>query len=194
VALTFDDGPHPEGTPLVLAALDRTGAHATFFVVAEQVERHRSVVAEIVAAGHEVAVHGYRHRNQMRVAPRALAEDMRRAIAIIGDATGRAPRYFRPPYGTFTPAGLALARHANLESLLWSKWGRDWRANTTPEEIARLATRSLAPGDVILLHDADWYSARDSHRRTADALPLILKSLLYPTGSGSAAGARSQSM
>jgi hypothetical protein len=60
---------------------------------------------------------------------------------------------------------------------MWSKWGRDWRARTTPEEIAHLATRSLTPGDVILLHDADWYSAPGSHSRTAAALPLILERL-----------------
>jgi hypothetical protein len=58
---------------------------------------------------------------------------------------------------------------------MWSRWGRDWRASTRPEEIARLATRSLGPGDVILLHDADWYSAAGSHERTAAALPLILE-------------------
>jgi peptidoglycan-N-acetylglucosamine deacetylase len=84
--------------------------------------------------------------------------------------------------------------------LLWSRWGRDWRARTTPEEIARLATRDLEAGDVVLLHDADWYSKPGSHRRTAAAVPLIRAEIerrgLYPTGSGSAAstdGARSHS-
>ena len=67
VALTFDDGPHPEGTPAVLEALARAGARATFFVVGEQVQRRPALVAEIAAAGHVVALHGYRHRLQLRL-------------------------------------------------------------------------------------------------------------------------------
>jgi peptidoglycan/xylan/chitin deacetylase (PgdA/CDA1 family) len=163
-----------------------------FFLVGEQVERHPALAAEIVAAGHEVALHGYRHRNQMRVTPGALDSDLRRAVDVIGSATGRAPALYRPPYGIFTPAGLALARRAGWTPLVWSKWGRDWRARTTAEEIARLATRDLAAGDVVLLHDADWYSSPGSHRRTAAAVPRVLEEIerrgLYPTGSASAAG------
>jgi peptidoglycan/xylan/chitin deacetylase (PgdA/CDA1 family) len=203
VVLTFDDGPHPEGTPAVLEALG--DARAVFFMVGEQVERHPEVAAEVAAAGHEVALHGFRHRNQMRVTPRWLADDLARGAAAIARATGVEPRLYRPPYGIFTPAGLPLARR-DYDVLLWSKWGRDWRRRTTAQEIASLATRDLGRGDVVLLHDADWYSAPGSHERTAAAVPLVLEALeragLQPTGSGSAAsrassssaGARSQSM
>lgn len=188
VALTFDDGPHPEGTPAVLGALERAEAIATFFLVGEQVERYPWLAAEIVAAGHEPAVHGYRHRNQMRVGPRSLAADLRRSVEVIGDACGRAPRLYRPPYGAFSPVGLALVRRMSLEPLLWSEWGRDWRADTSADEIAALATGGLTPGSVILLHDADWYSSPGSHRRTAAALPAILAELerrgLQPTAAG----------
>jgi peptidoglycan/xylan/chitin deacetylase (PgdA/CDA1 family) len=205
VVLTFDDGPHPEGTPAVLEALDAAKATAVFFMVGEQVERYPSVAAEVAAAGHEVALHGYRHVNQMRVTPRWLVRDLARGHAAIAAATGRPPALYRPPYGIFTLPGLALARR-RWRPLLWSAWGRDWRRRTSAAEIARLATRDLTPGDVILLHDADWYSAPGSHRRTAAAVPLVLEELarlgLQPTGSGSAASvltagaieARSQSM
>lgn len=174
IALTFDDGPHPEGTPAVLEVLAREGAKATFFLVGEQVERYPALAAEIAAAGHEIAVHGYRHRNQMRLLPRVLVGDLERAVAVLGEACGRAPWLYRPPYGVFTLPGLAAVRRASLQPLLWSKWGRDWRANTSAAEIAALATRDLAAGDVVLLHDADWYSHRGSHRRTVGALPAIL--------------------
>ena len=70
VALTFDDGPHPEGTPAVLEALARADARAMFFVVGEQVQRRPALVAEIAAAGHAVALHGYRHRLQLRLGDR----------------------------------------------------------------------------------------------------------------------------
>jgi peptidoglycan/xylan/chitin deacetylase (PgdA/CDA1 family) len=174
VALTFDDGPHPEGTPAVLAAHQEARARATFFLVGEQVERHRSLAAEIAAAGHEVAVHGFRHRNQMRLTPLSFAEDLKRALATIAEVCGRPPRLYRPPYGVFTPAGLATVRRASLQPLLWSRWGRDWRDDMSPEAIARLAAGELVAGDVILLHDADWYSHAGAHHNTAAAVPLIL--------------------
>ena len=60
---------------------------------------------------------------------------------------------------------------------MWSRWGKDWRRFTTPGRIAARATRNLGPGDVILLHDADFYSARNSHQRTVDALRLIIAEL-----------------
>ena len=195
MVLTFDDGPHPEGTPSVLETLG--DAPAVFFLAGEQVERHPDVAAAVAAAGHEVALHCHRHVNQMLLTPRALADDLRRARAAIADATGREPSLYRPPFGIYTPAGLALARRMGLAPLLWSRWGRDWRARTTPGEIARLATRDLRAGDVILLHDADWYSKPGSHRRTAAALPAVLDAIarsgLYPTGSGSASTDRSRS-
>jgi len=175
VALTFDDGPHPAGTPAVLAALERAGARATFFLVGEQVRRHPSLAREIVAAGHAVALHGDRHRCQLRLTSRALDDDLARVAATVADATGLAPALYRPPYGVFSIAGLALVRRRGWRDLLWSRWGRDWRADATPEGIAAKATEDLGPGDVVLLHDADHYGAGGSHRRTAAALPLILE-------------------
>jgi peptidoglycan/xylan/chitin deacetylase (PgdA/CDA1 family) len=177
VALTFDDGPHPEGTPDVLEALRGQAARATFFLVGEQVERYPSLAADIVGAGHEVAVHGYTHRSQMRLGPRTFSADLDHAIDVISRVCGRTPTLYRPPYGVFTLAGLAAVRRRGLHPLLWSKWGRDWRARSSPEQITALATRDLAPGDVILLHDADWYSSSGSHRNTAAAVPAILDAL-----------------
>jgi peptidoglycan/xylan/chitin deacetylase (PgdA/CDA1 family) len=147
---------------------------ATFFLVGEQVQRYPALVGEIAAAGHRLAVHGYRHRNQMRLSPRQVATDLRRAVATIAEVSGVPPRLYRPPYGAFTAGGLIAVRRASLQPLLWSRWGRDWRADTTPAQIAKLATRGLAAGDVILLHDADWYSSPGCHLRTARALPAIL--------------------
>jgi peptidoglycan/xylan/chitin deacetylase (PgdA/CDA1 family) len=178
VALTFDDGPHPEGTPAVLSLLEEAGARATFFLVGEQVERRPQLAARIVTAGHLVGLHGYRHRLQLRMSASQVAADLARGIAVIEDAVGEGRlRWHRPPYGIYSPAGLDAARGQGLTPLLWSRWGKDWRKFTTPERIAARATRSLLPGDVILLHDADFYSARGSYRRTAAALARILSEL-----------------
>jgi peptidoglycan-N-acetylglucosamine deacetylase len=177
IALTFDDGPHPHGTPAMLDALARVGATATFFLVGEQVRREPALAREIVAAGHGIALHGERHRCQLWLTPRMLDDDLARVASTVQDATGRAPRLYRPPYGVFSAAGLALVRRRGWGALLWSRWGRDWAARATPERIAARATRDLAPGDVILLHDADTYSSEGSWRRTAAAMPAILEAV-----------------
>jgi len=176
VALTFDDGPHPQGTVAVLETLAEFRVLATFFLAGEQVERYPALAAEIVAAGHEVALHCHRHRNQLRLTPRQIAEDMRRGESAIVEACGRIPRLYRPPYGIFSAVGLALARR-RYALLLWTRWGRDWQARATPESIARKATDGVRPGDVILLHDADHYSAPGCWRKTSAALPHILQEL-----------------
>jgi peptidoglycan/xylan/chitin deacetylase (PgdA/CDA1 family) len=177
IALTFDDGPHPQGTPAVLSELERAGVRATFFLVGEQVERRPSLAAEIVAAGHEIAIHGYRHRLLLRRSPSALRDDFDRAAATIGAAAGIESRFYRPPYGVFSLAGLELAAR-RWDSLLWSRWGRDWEARATPASIAARATRSLSGGEVVLLHDSDSYSSAGSWRRTALALPAVIEAAL----------------
>jgi peptidoglycan/xylan/chitin deacetylase (PgdA/CDA1 family) len=175
VALTFDDGPHREGTPAILAALERAQARATFFLVGEQVERSPELAAEVAAAGHEIGVHCQQHRNLMRLTPRQVREDLDRAADVIANATGRELRVYRPPYGILTMAALAYARNTGWEVFLWRRAGKDWDARATPDSIAARIVRRLAPGDVILLHDADHYSAADSWRRTAGALGLLLR-------------------
>jgi peptidoglycan/xylan/chitin deacetylase (PgdA/CDA1 family) len=179
VALTFDDGPHPEGTPAVLETLARADARATFFVVGEQVQRRPALVAEIAAAGHTVALHGYRHRLQLRLGGGEVRADIERGIEAVRDAIGIDVAWHRPPYGVYSPAGLKFVRESGLRPLLWSRWGKDWRRFTTPTRIAARATREIGPGDVILLHDADFYSSRDSHRRTNEALKTILSRLSH---------------
>lgn len=177
VALTFDDGPHPHGTPAVLETLREHGAKATFFLAGEQAERRQSLAAEIVAAGHRVELHCHRHRNQLRLTPRMLLDDAERGRAAIEEATGQAISDYRPPYGIFSASGLRAIRNRGWRPVLWSKWGRDWDRRATPESITRRVTTNIRPGDVILLHDADYYSAPGSWVRTATALPMILERL-----------------
>jgi peptidoglycan-N-acetylglucosamine deacetylase len=177
VAITFDDGPHPEGTPAVLQILAEADIKATFFLVGEQVERRPALAAEIARQGHLVALHGYRHRPQPLMTKKEVQMDLERGAAAIQRAMQAQPVWHRPPYGVYSAAGLAAARARGLRPLLWSRWGKDWRRFTTPARIASRATANVRPGDVILLHDADFYSSKGSHERTALALGLIVREL-----------------
>jgi peptidoglycan/xylan/chitin deacetylase (PgdA/CDA1 family) len=175
IALTFDDGPHPEGTPAVLELLAAAGAKATFFLVGEQVRAFPELAERIAAEGHEVAIHGDRHRVMLRMAPAMIAADLDRAQATIGELTGQKPRFHRPPLGIYSYPGLKIARQQGLEPLLWSRWGRDWSAKSTAGSISEMVTSDLSAGDVLLLHDADWYSDAGCWRNTVAALPTILE-------------------
>jgi peptidoglycan/xylan/chitin deacetylase (PgdA/CDA1 family) len=177
VALTFDDGPHPEGTPAVLEVLEQAGIKATFFLVGEQVARRPALAAEIATRGHLVGLHAFRHRPQPALPAAAVRDDLARGAEVIEAATGAHLLWHRPPYGLYSRAGLDAVRERGLKPILWSRWGKDWRRLTTPERIAARATRDLHAGDVILLHDADFYSSRGSHRRTFEALKLIVREL-----------------
>lgn len=177
VGLTFDDGPHAKGTPAVLELLRDAGARATFFVAGEQVERRPALVGEIVAAGHEVGLHCHRHRNLLRLTPGQVRDDIDRAAALITDAAGRSPGLYRPPYGVFNAAALAIVWARGWEPLLWTRWGRDWDRRETPESIAARVSDDLRGSEVLLLHDADYYSAPESWRRTVGALPLVLEAI-----------------
>jgi peptidoglycan-N-acetylglucosamine deacetylase len=176
-ALTFDDGPHPQGTPAVLEILAREHVSATFFLVGEQVRRNPALVREIVAAGHGTGLHCDRHRNLLRLTPRQVRADIARAQDAIEEATDRAIGLYRPPYGVLNASALRIAREHDWRTLLWSHFGKDWQARATPESIATRVTRGAGEGSVLLLHDADDYSAPDSWRRTAAALPRVLETL-----------------
>jgi len=171
--LSFDDGPHPEGTLTVLSALDRLRAPAVFFSSGEQAKRYPGLMREIVAAGHEVALHGFRHQTRRQWSRGLLAADLLRALDAFAEGAGVVPRLYRPPHGVFSLGGLRLARTLGLTPLLWSRWGRDWERGATASTIAECAAAELRAGDVVLLHDADHYAARGSWRATAAALPLI---------------------
>jgi peptidoglycan-N-acetylglucosamine deacetylase len=173
-ALTFDDGPVPASTPAVLRALDRLGWHATFFMLGQEARRSPALAAEVAAAGHEVAVHGDDHRNLLYRGPAASLAGLRRARDTVAEATGVAPRWFRPPYGVLSGSALLGARQLGLRPVLWTAWGRDWEATATPATILAELDRGQLAGGTLLLHD---FAASGSWRATVAALPLLAELL-----------------
>jgi peptidoglycan-N-acetylglucosamine deacetylase len=177
VALSFDDGPHEQGTPRVLDILAEHEATATFFLVGEQVERHPDLARAIVDAGHEVGLHGYVHRLVLRRRLATLGADLERGAEIIASAAHAAPRLYRPPYGVFSAGCLALVRERGWQPMLWSAWGRDWERRATAARIAARVNEKLRAGDVVLLHDSDAYSSTGSWKATVAALPSVLSGI-----------------
>ncbi|MFJ8045690.1 polysaccharide deacetylase family protein [Kitasatospora sp. NPDC096147] len=173
VALTFDDGPDPRGTPLVLDRLDALGVRATFFVLGEMLEQSPDLGRELAARGHEVAVHGWHHRPQWLPSPARDTAELRRTVEAVTALCGVRPRWYRPPYGVLTTGLLAAARRSGLHPVLWTAWGRDWTAAATPASVYRTLRPGLRGGATVLLHDSDCTSAPGSWRATLDALPLL---------------------
>jgi peptidoglycan-N-acetylglucosamine deacetylase len=171
LALTFDDGPDPDGTPAVLDALERAGVKATFFLVGEQLLVHHELGRAVAEAGHEVGLHGFNHvEHDTLDDPR---EDFLRGLDAIESATGDRPTLCRPPYGRFSDASYAACEELELEPVYWSAWGMDWEP-LPPDRIADLTLRDAAEGAIAVLHDSPRYASRPSAAPTAEALPAII--------------------
>lgn len=172
--LTFDDGPDPGpgATPAVLEALDAAGAKATFFLVGEQMATAPGLVREMIARGHEIAVHGQRHFRHDRVPAAESVADIEVGYAAVADVTGTSPRFYRPPYGKLTQAGFETCRRLGLEIAYWSTWGLDWEPLPS-ERIARRVVRDLDDGAIVLLHDSARYAIRSSAAATASSIEAI---------------------
>jgi peptidoglycan/xylan/chitin deacetylase (PgdA/CDA1 family) len=175
IALTFDDGPDRHSTPLFLDLLAERGVTATFFLLAAHAEREPSLVQEMVAAGHELAVHGWEHDCLALRSPGGLARELLRGREVIEAVGGTEVTWYRPPYGVMTGEGLYAARKARLQTILWSSWGVDWSRHATPDTIVATVSGSVVPGGTVLLHDTDRTSAPGSWRATLEATGLLLE-------------------
>jgi peptidoglycan/xylan/chitin deacetylase (PgdA/CDA1 family) len=170
--LTFDDGPDPDGTPLVLDALEAAGARATFFVVGEALMRHHALAREALARGHELGLHGFEHVRHETFPGRAARDDVARSLGTFEAAVGRRPRWFRPPYGSFSEHSYEACADLGLQPVYWSAWGLDWE-DISAERIVDTVARDLAEGAIVLLHDSVKYGYRPSVAPTAKAIGLL---------------------
>ena len=174
VALTFDDGPHPTSTPAFLDVLARVGVRATFFVLGSRLAAYPDLGRGIIGGGHEIAVHGWSHRAHLLRQPGGIVTDLRRAVESVRAMTGAVPRFWRPPHGILTGAGLWAAHRLGLRVALWTADGTDWRADATRRSVAGRIEGQLRGGDVVLLHDSDIASAPGSWRAALAAVPDVV--------------------
>jgi peptidoglycan-N-acetylglucosamine deacetylase len=174
VALTFDDGPDEVATPVVLDVLRERGVRATFFQLGSQVQAAPAMAEAVVAAGHELGVHGWAHRYLPLRGPAGTYDDLARARDAIAAVSGTTPWLFRPPYGVPSTAALLAARRLGMTPVLWSCWGREWAPGATPASVLETLTSDLAGGTTVLLHDSDCTSPAGSWRAGLGALPALL--------------------
>lgn len=174
VALTFDDGPNPASTPHFLDALDRHGVRATFFLLGCMAVRAPQLCRSIVAAGHEIAIHGWTHRNLLRHGPLRTYAELARTRTLLTQLTGQTPTHFRPPYGVFSAGALLAAWSLGLTPVRWTCWGRDWTPSATEHSVLETVRRGLTGGATVLLHDSDDRRAGEPWRATLAALPYLL--------------------
>jgi len=176
VALTFDDGPSPSTTPRVLEELAKSGTQATFFVVGRKAQAHPELVREIVAAGHDVGLHGFEHDRlfSLRGSTR-VTEDIRRTQDAIEAAGAPRPTLFRPPIGFVSHFTVWGARRAGVTLVGCSARALDGFKGASPDKVAARLTRALAPGALLAMHDA---SERDDYvPASLAALPRVLSAL-----------------
>jgi peptidoglycan-N-acetylglucosamine deacetylase len=170
VALTFDDGPDPVWTPLVLGALANAGARATFFVVAPRAARYPSLISSMRKGGHDVAFHCVEHVRHDAMTRREIEVDVGSGLQTLG----RSVRYWRTPWGLITPATAEVANEHRLRLVGWTADTEDWRGGTQEEMLARIRG-GISPGAIVLMHDGVGPgSKREGCQGTVDLIvPLV---------------------
>jgi peptidoglycan/xylan/chitin deacetylase (PgdA/CDA1 family) len=176
VALTFDDGPHPVHTRHILDLLDAAGARATFFMVGGRARAAPDLAREVADRGHQIGHHSEHHRWSTMLSSTHSAADLRAGSQSLVSATGRSPRFFRPPIGMVTPELLAAVDAAEMVPVLWSLRSFDGRA-VDPQRVVDRVLSSVRGGDIVLLHDASPPHRSSQQPAAVAALPAILAGL-----------------
>jgi peptidoglycan-N-acetylglucosamine deacetylase len=169
VALTFDDGPHPELTPKLLDILRHHGVRATFYVIGRNVETYPEIARRIVSEGHEIANHTWSHPALPSLGAARLNQEIEKTTAVIQRVTGRRPTNMRPPYGAINErVRQAMIRDHGLDVIMWSCDPLDWK-RPGASVVAQRMVDGAAPGGILLAHDI--------HPGTIEAVPAVITRL-----------------
>ncbi len=160
IALTFDDGPHPEHTPAMLDALARAGTRATFFVVGREVEKYPEVARRIVAEGHGIGGHSYDHTVMTTLDAAGLVDDLAHCRRVIREATGLDTGLFRPPKGEVSLRSIRTVCRAGYTLVHWTRTYSDYRQDGLDALLGRIDARPPTAGDVLLFHDHNAFTVQ----------------------------------
>lgn len=150
VAITFDDGPNPDYTEILLAGLKERGVRATFFLLGKEVERYPKIVEDIYADGHLIGTHSYEHVNLNNLCDAAAVEQVDKTNQAIHELTGEYPEFIRPPFGSWK---CNLDYETKMIEVLWDVDPLDWKTDNS-DVIAKRVVDKVQENDIILLHDA----------------------------------------
>jgi peptidoglycan/xylan/chitin deacetylase (PgdA/CDA1 family)/negative regulator of sigma E activity len=167
IALTFDDGPNPVATPLLLGVLRRYNVRATFFVVGERAAPYPYLVKQMAAEGHEVGDHSFHHPRLTTVDASTVRAEIARTAETLRPLAGRV-RWFRPPGGDYDLSVVDAARESGMGLAMWTVNSRDW-APATPKALVDRVLARAEPGAIVLMHDGTLATVR--------ALPAIIAEL-----------------
>jgi peptidoglycan/xylan/chitin deacetylase (PgdA/CDA1 family) len=172
VALTFDDGPDPRGTPAVLDALAAAEVKATFFVLGARVEENPDLLWRVLEEGHAVEVHGYEHLRHPFTSREEVERDLERVLEVLHEH-GVRPEWWRIPWGHLADFTWELAEERGLRVVGWSTDTHDWRGD---DAVTMLEGLHLTPGGIVLAHDGVGSGARRATARaTAELVPLMVE-------------------
>jgi len=187
VALTFDDGPHPEYTPPILEILAKHGIKATFFMLGRNVAAYPETARQVARAEHAIGNHTSMHPCLADCKPVEVARELLHCQRTIRQVIGVVPKVMRPPFGVQDPASYLTARIMGYAVVNWSASGEDWQGDP-PSVVAERVLADVQPGGIILLHDGleplphqtEWRLGDDLLRDrspTIEALPMIIELL-----------------
>ena len=150
IYLSFDDGPHPEATPFVLAELKKYDAKASFFCIGKNVATHQRIYAEIIAGGHAVGNHTYNHLNGWKTTTEKYVADVEMAQQVIESTL------FRPPYGKISFRQIrALTKKENpFKIIMWSLLSADFDKNVSAHQCLNNVIKNTRKGSIVVFHDS----------------------------------------
>lgn len=165
IALTFDDGPNPKTTPIILDILKKYNAKATFFILGQNIAGNEDIIKRMVAEGHEVANHSWSHPNFVTLSADRVKQEVEQTQSALEKITGKRPTLIRPPYGAVNQAVMSAM---NMPAMYWSVDSLDWKSRN-PQAVLSVVQANARPGSIVLMHDI--------HQSTADAVESVIKYL-----------------
>lgn len=160
IFLTFDDGPHDIFTPQILNILEEYQVKATFFLPGAHIKGNEKIVQRIYESGHCIGVHGYEHISLLSKSKREIREQILRAQEKIQSLTGEPVKFFRPPYGRFSPAVIKACHSLSTQMVMWSFMSYDFDARMNDGRLVEIFQKNIRGGDIVVLHDGHENSGR----------------------------------
>lgn len=172
IALTFDDGPHPYYTPVILKILEEYGIKATFFMIGENVGYYPAAAEAVFKAGHEIGNHTNHHKGMKSLTDHEILQEIEDCEDALYSLAEYKPTLIRPPEGALNDQVRRVIGSLDYRIILWDVDTHDW-AHTPPEAICRQVLSEIDAGDIILMHDFIGHNSP-----TPDALRLMIPALL----------------